>query len=68
MRSFFIPDFINSSHSFFNPSQLRVDGTEYLLADLTVRIEVGQPVPEPATVLLFGLGLLGLAGVNRRKI
>ena len=24
-------------------------------------------VPEPATTLLFGLGLLGLAGVNRRK-
>ena len=24
-------------------------------------------VPEPATIFLFGLGLLGLAGVNRRK-
>ncbi len=27
-----------------------------------------SPVPEPATMLLFGLGLLCLAGVNRRKI
>lgn len=25
------------------------------------------PVPEPSTMLLFGLGLLGLVGVNRRK-
>lgn len=27
----------------------------------------GAPVPEPATMLLFGLGILSFAGVNRKK-
>ncbi len=36
-------------------------------AKFSLGINGGNPVPEPTTMLLFGLGLLGLAGVNRKE-
>jgi hypothetical protein len=38
------------------------------ISHLSVLADPGTPIPEPTTMLLFGTGLIGLAGLARRKI
>ncbi len=46
-----------------------VASTPYGRGGAFVKLDTSSaaPVPEPATMILFGIGLLGLAGVSRKK-
>lgn len=49
----------------FTAFEFRTTGIAFELDNIVAGVR--PPVPEPATIFLFGLGLLGVAGVSRRK-
>ncbi|MCD4722949.1 MAG: PEP-CTERM sorting domain-containing protein [Desulfobacula sp.] len=55
---------IAAHENIFNDGANAVEFDGHYADNITLTI---APVPEPATMLLFGLGLLGLAGVSRKK-
>lgn len=53
------------SDEIFTAFEFRTTGIAFELDNIVAGV---APIPEPATMLLLGTGLLGLAGVNRKRI
>jgi len=51
----------------FTPGSSHNTTAYFLMDNFTYSEPSTDPVPEPATMFLFCIGLLGLAGINRRK-
>jgi len=57
--------------AYYQGAPYQING--YVFGDLATVIQMemeikGKPVPEPATMLLLGSGLIGLAGFGRKKL
>jgi len=53
--------------NFYNGLQESVDSQTYSYAWAVRDGDVGAPVPEPATLFLFGSGLLGIIGLKKHR-
>ncbi len=56
-----------TSISFINPSSVDQFGFDDMTIGTFEQVVPNDPVPEPSTVLLMGLGLAGLLGYNRKR-
>jgi hypothetical protein len=59
------PSWIDANFTGINKLSFDTSGSHFAIDDFT--FNETSPTPEPSTLILFGLGILGIAGVTRKK-